>query len=31
MRAIRPDKVIPMIQKLVKKEKELGSYYLLPA
>ena len=31
MRAIRPDKVIPMIQKLIKKEKELGSYYLLPA
>lgn len=30
MRAIRPDKVIPMIQKIVKKQPELGKYYLTP-
>lgn len=30
MRALRPDKVIPMIQKIVKKQKELGKNYLTP-
>ena len=30
MRAIRPDKVIPMIQKIVKKQPELGKEYLTP-
>ena len=30
MRAIRPDKVVPMIQKIVKKQPELGKAYLLP-
>ena len=30
MRAIRPDKVIPMLQKIVKKQKELGKEYLTP-
>jgi len=30
MRAIRPDKVIPMIQKIVKKQPELGKEYLVP-
>ena len=30
LRAIRPDKVIPMVQKIVKKQKELGKYYLTP-
>lgn len=30
MRAIRPDKVIPMIQKIVKKQPELGKLYLTP-
>jgi len=29
MRAIRPDKVIPMLQKIVKKQPELGKEYLL--
>lgn len=28
MRAIRPDKVIPMIQKIVADCKQLGDYYL---
>jgi dynein heavy chain len=31
MRALRPDKVIPMIQRLIKEERELGEYYLMPA
>jgi dynein heavy chain len=30
MRALRPDKVIPMIQKIIKKQPELGKEYLLP-
>ena len=30
MRSFRPDKVIQMIQKIVKKQKELGPDYLLP-
>jgi len=30
MRAIRPDKVIPMLQKIVKKQPELGKDYLTP-
>ena len=30
MRALRPDKVIQMVQKIVKKQKELGPAYLLP-
>lgn len=30
MRMIRPDKVIPCIVKLIKKEKELGKSYVLP-
>ena len=30
MRCFRPDKVIQMIQKTVKKQKELGPYYLRP-
>jgi len=30
MRAIRPDKVIPMIQKIIKKQPELGKEYLTP-
>jgi dynein heavy chain len=30
MRALRPDKVIPMIQKIVKKQPELGKDYLTP-
>jgi len=31
MRALRPDKVIPMIQKIIKKYKYLGRDYLMPA
>ena len=30
MRALRPDKVIPMLQKIVKKQPELGRDYLIP-
>jgi dynein heavy chain len=30
LRALRPDKVIQMVQKIVKKQKELGPAYLLP-
>lgn len=30
MRALRPDKVIPMLQKIVKKQPELGKEYLVP-
>ena len=30
MRALRADKVIPMLQKIVKKQKELGKEYLVP-
>jgi len=30
MRALRPDKVVPMIQKIVKKQPELGKFYLTP-
>jgi dynein heavy chain len=30
MRILRPDKVINMIQKLVKKEKELGPQFIMP-
>ena len=30
MRAVRPDKVIPMLQKIVKKQPELGKQYLTP-
>jgi hypothetical protein len=30
MRILRPDKVINMIQKLVKKEKELGPEFISP-
>tara|TARA_B110000285_G_scaffold207063_1_gene246128 strand:+ start:150 stop:395 length:246 start_codon:yes stop_codon:yes gene_type:complete len=30
MRVFRPDKVIQIIQKLVKKEKELGPSYIVP-
>jgi len=30
MRIVRPDKVIPMIEKLIKKEKELGKKYTMP-
>jgi len=30
MRAVRPDKVVPMLQKIVKKQPELGPFYLTP-
>jgi dynein heavy chain len=30
LRILRPDKVIPVIQKLIKKEKELGKQYIIP-
>lgn len=30
LRVLRPDKVIPVIQKLIKKEKELGKEYIVP-
>ena len=30
LRALRPDKVVQMVQKIVKKQKELGPAYLLP-
>jgi dynein heavy chain len=30
LRILRPDKVIPVIQKLIKKEKELGKDYIVP-
>lgn len=30
MRAIRPDKVIPMLRKIIKKQPELGKSYLTP-
>lgn len=30
MRVFRPDKVIQIIQKLIKKEKELGPAYIIP-
>jgi len=30
LRVFRPDKVIPVIQKMIKKEKELGKEYIIP-
>jgi len=30
LRIFRPDKVIPVVQKLIKKEKELGPAYIVP-
>jgi len=30
LRIFRPDKVIPVIQKLIKKEKEMGPQYIIP-
>jgi dynein heavy chain len=30
LRVLRPDKVIPVIQKLIKKEKEMGKEYIQP-
>jgi len=30
LRIFRPDKVIPVIQKMIKKEKELGPQYIVP-
>jgi len=30
LRVFRPDKVIQIIQKLIKKEKELGPQYIVP-
>lgn len=30
LRIFRPDKIIPMIQKLIKKEKQLGANYIRP-
>jgi dynein heavy chain, axonemal len=30
LRILRTDKVIPVIQKLIKKEKELGAEYITP-
>jgi len=30
LRIFRPDKVVPVIQKLIKKEKEMGPAYIIP-
>lgn len=30
LRILRPDKVIPVIQKMIKKEPELGPEYIIP-
>lgn len=30
MRIFRPDKVVPVIQKLIKKDKDLGPSYIIP-
>lgn len=30
LRVLRPDKVIPIIQKLIKQEKELGKGFITP-
>lgn len=30
LRIFRPDKVVPVIQKLIKKEKEMGPQYIIP-